>query len=95
MVVTQQTTEGNRYSIFRKSGLGTTNIYIAGNGGKLQTFITISKTINSLQNCRKAIRFGVNDADILNKGFHLHFDDVVKNLEMGIVTLNEGKIGNG
>lgn len=50
----------------------------------------VTQGVKLLQNWRKAIRMGVNDADILVKGFHVHLEG---GLELGLKTLKDGKIG--
>jgi hypothetical protein len=60
---------------------------LAQGGSKL---FAVQQGAKMLQNWRKFIRMGVNDADVLNKGFHLHFED---GLELGLKTMADGKIG--
>jgi hypothetical protein len=42
-----------------------------------------ARAAKTLQKWRKHIRFGVNDNDLLNKGFHIHFDEI-KGMELGL-----------
>src|SRR5690606_33994107 len=54
----------------------------------------VQKTNNSLQAYKKHIRFGVNGhSDLLNKGFHLHFDEVIPKLELALKPTHNGGIG--
>jgi RHS repeat-associated protein len=65
-------------------------------GGKSKYAIVgvVDKATKGLQNFQKFIRFGVTGhPDVLKKGFHLHFDDIASQLELGLRPLDGGKIG--
>ena len=65
-------------------------------GGKLSKGAivgVVNKTANAIQNYKKLLRFCVGDADLLNKGYHLHFDQIAKDLELGLKPLQDGGIG--
>jgi RHS repeat-associated protein len=65
-------------------------------GGKSRQAIlgVVDKTAKALQSFEKYIRFGKEGhPDLLKKGFHLHFDEIVNELEMALRPLEGGKIG--
>ena len=54
----------------------------------------VSKTANVLSAWKKSIRLGVpGHPDVLNKGFHVHFDEIANELELGLRPIVHGHIG--
>jgi hypothetical protein len=64
---------------------------VMGSKGSSAFVGIVAKTEKTLEAYKKAIRFGVSGhPDVLNKGFHLHFDEIVKHLELALKPTNKG-----
>ncbi|GAA0561210.1 RHS repeat-associated core domain-containing protein [Chitinophaga japonensis] len=58
--------------------------------GTKKSYYVVQQGAKAVENWKKLIRFGVNHTDMLVKGFHFHFEG---GLELGLKTLNNGRIG--
>ncbi|MBL0133392.1 MAG: hypothetical protein IPP79_04910 [Chitinophagaceae bacterium] len=70
------------------------SLILAGNKSRRSIVGILDKTAEVLQSYKKSIRFGVaGHPDNLVKGFHLHFDEIIPGLELGLVPMAGGEIG--
>jgi len=61
-------------------------------GGSNNIYSLYIRAAKTLQSWRKHIRMGVNDDDLIKKGYHIHFDNIGKGLELGLKPGDDGKI---